>query len=247
MIVDDEKGSREIIRKLLNVFFSEIEVVTEAGSVEEAYINWNSYRPELVFLDIRMPESNGFNLLKKFDNVPFEVIFVTSFDEFAITAIKFNALGYLLKPVELDDFKEAVLKAIRNIQKQTNSQPQIINLMQNLVSEEEDKRFAVHVNDKVKLIKASEVVYIEAEGRYSNVKIENGEVLITARNLKEFEDFFEADPYFLRISKGLIINARFVTEYMKGDPFVVTMNKSEFFEVSRRKKTVILEKLTILR
>src|SRR5687767_7581205 len=100
ILVDDEKKNREVFRNLLTNFFPEVDILGEAESVETAFELIGRVKPKLVFLDIQMPRSSGFNLLKKFDPVPFEVIFVTSYDQYAITAIKFSALDYLLKPVE---------------------------------------------------------------------------------------------------------------------------------------------------
>src|SRR5438128_556965 len=108
IVVDDESHSREVLRDLLESFFPEIELVGEAENVEGAYKLINEVEPQLVFLDIQMSRQSGFNLLKKFSEVPFEVIFVTSFDRYAINAIKFSALDYLLKPVEVKDLGEAI-------------------------------------------------------------------------------------------------------------------------------------------
>src|ERR1044071_2325981 len=103
ILVDDEQDSREVLTELLLDASNEIEVIGEASNVDEAFKLINEKDPQLVFLDIQMPRANGFALLKKFEQVPFEVIFVTSFDQYAINAIKFSALDYLLKPVEPDD------------------------------------------------------------------------------------------------------------------------------------------------
>ena len=111
VLVDDEESSRIVLRNLFRDFFPEIEIAGEAENVEEGYELIKNKKPELVFLDIQMPRASGFTLLQKFEEVPFEVIFVTGFDKYAINAIKFNALDYLLKPVEVTDLEAALNKA----------------------------------------------------------------------------------------------------------------------------------------
>src|SRR5687768_7808677 len=112
IIVDDEKNSREVLQTLLAKFCPEVNIVGEAASVKDAYQIISKTNPDLVFLDIEMPMGNGFSLLQKFDTIPFSVIFITSYDHYAINAIKFSAIDYLLKPVETSELKCAVSKAI---------------------------------------------------------------------------------------------------------------------------------------
>lgn len=243
IIVDDEKNSREVLSKLILKRHPEIKILGEASNVDDAYALCLALSPQLVFLDIQMPRANGFNLLKKFDNIPFETIFVTSFDQYAITAIKFNALDYLLKPVEVAELKNAIEKAAQNINAKVNQQPQVVNLILALESKLEDKRFAVHSGENVKIIKESDVVLIKGEGRYSHLSLISGETFTMAKYLKDFEDYFGEKSYFIRISKTYMINTRFIKEYSKGDPFIIKMMGNQTFEVSRRKKPDVLLKL----
>src|SRR4051812_47628005 len=119
LLVDDEESSRIVLRNLLSDFFPEITIAGEASNVEDAYVIAREKQPELVFLDIQMPRSSGFTLLKKFQEVPFEVIFVTSYDKYAINAIRFSALDYLLKPVEVADLKNAIARVKKSIIQKT--------------------------------------------------------------------------------------------------------------------------------
>ncbi|MBK9673555.1 MAG: response regulator, partial [Bacteroidetes bacterium] len=115
LIIDDEVSSRNVLKQLLLKFCPEISICGESDNADKAYFLIQEKKPQLVFLDIHMPSGNGFTLLRKFDKIDFEVVFVTSFDHFAIEAIKFNALDYLLKPVEVNDLKTAVSKAEQRI------------------------------------------------------------------------------------------------------------------------------------
>ena len=119
IIIDDETNSRDVLKRLLDASFKEVVVVAEASNVEEAYQLINLHKPDLIFLDIQMPKANGFKLLSKYHEIPFEVIFVTSYDSYAINAIKFNALDYLLKPIEIPDLEAAVKKAITALEKKS--------------------------------------------------------------------------------------------------------------------------------
>jgi two-component system, LytTR family, response regulator len=243
ILIDDEKNSREVLKKLLHKYCMIIEVIGEASNVEEAYDLAIKLKPQLVFLDIQMPRGNGFSLLKKFEQIPFEVIFVTSYDQYAITAIKFNALDYLLKPVDIEDLKFAVNKMAATLQEKTDKQPLFINLLKNLETDARERKFAIHSGEKVKMLSEKDIVYIEGDGRYSHLQINDKLQYTTAKNLKDFEDFFGAESTLIRISKTFIINAAYIKEYSKGDPFIITMLDKKTFEVARRKKTEILEKL----
>ncbi|MGZ5471887.1 MAG: LytR/AlgR family response regulator transcription factor [Nitrososphaeraceae archaeon] len=243
LIVDDESNSRNVLRKLLQAEHDIIKVVDVAADVEEAFMKIQAYKPQLVFLDIQMPTSNGFNLLRKFESVPFEVIFVTSFDKYAINAIKFSALDYLLKPIELPDLKMAIDKAVKAIEDKENKNALVINLLHNLETDITDRKIAVHSNDKVKMISELQINYIEGERRYSNIYTANGETYLTAKYLKNFEEYFSENSSFIRINKSFIINVRHIKHYTKGDPFIVEMVDGKVFEVSRRKKTEVLEKI----
>lgn len=242
LLVDDEDRNREVLRNLLANFFPEVDILGEAESVESAYKLVNQKEPQLVFLDIQMPRSSGFNLLKKFDIVPFEVIFITSYDQYAITAIKFSALDYLLKPVEVNDLKLAIEKAKKSIVSKYKSNNQIINLLNNLDAENKEKKVAVHIGEKVDIINATDILYIEADGSYSKIKTRT-EKLITAKFLKDFEDYFGENSDFVRIHKSCLINVRHLKNYSKGEPCFIEMSDGITFEVARRKKQEVLERL----
>ncbi len=141
----------------------------------------------------------------------------------------------------------AIQKVFKSLNKNPGLQPQIINLLHHLESNEKDKIIAIHIGDKVKLISTQNILCIEGDGRYSTITTIHKEVLTTPKNLKDFEDLFNKNSSFIRISKSTIINTLFIKEYYKGDPFIIVLNNDFTFEVARRKKTEILEKLNIKR
>lgn len=243
IIVDDEKSSRAVLKKLIESSFNEIDIIAEASNIDEAYELIDIHKPELLFLDIQMPKDNGFKLLSKFNKIPFEVIFVTSYDNYAINAIKFNALDYLLKPVEIPDLEVAVKKAIQTIENKVNSSAQIINLVHSLESDTNDRKIAVHATDCVKLISESNIVFLQAERRYCHLYTSTGEHYVLAKFLKDFEEYFGETSSFIKISKSHIVNAFHIKEYSKGEPFIIKMINDKTFEVARRKKAEVLAKL----
>lgn len=243
IIVDDESKSRLVLRTLITRNFPEIELVGEASNADEAYDLISEIKPQLVFLDIQMPHADGFSLLKRFDDVPFSVIFVTSFNEYAITAIKFSALDYLLKPVEVSDLIPAVKKVVKNIEQQQNIQRQVINLLHSIDDLPETHHVAVHTSDSVRILKETSIVSVVADGNYCIVHTDENERFTTARNLRDFENYFGDGSPFVRISKSLIINATKILKYSKGEPCMIEMVNKEIYEVSRRRKPEVLQKL----
>jgi two-component system, LytTR family, response regulator len=245
LIVDDEENSRKVLLKLLTKFCPEVEIIGEAENVDEAYGLCLSKEPNLVFLDVQMATGNGFELLKKFSEVPFKVIFVTGYDKYAINAIKFSALDYLLKPVMVESLVEAVKKAMTKINDTENRQTQIINLLYNVDASEVEKKITVHHNEKVMLIKIDAICFIQASGRYSTIHTKEKEEYTLTKTLKEFEEFFSNNSSFIRLSKDSIININYIKKYTKGEPCIIEMFNDKTFEVSRRKKQEVLEKLKI--
>lgn len=241
VIVDDETKSRTVLRTLLRKHFPEIGIVGEAADADEAYELIVRLQPQLVLLDIQMPRADGFSLLKRFDTVPFEVIFVTSYDKYALSAIKFSALDYLLKPVEVEDLRNAVIKAVERIAGEKGNRLQVINLLRS-IDDPEAHPVAVHTADSVRLIVETAIVSITADGHYCTIRTET-ERFTTARTLRDFEDYFGDGSAFVRIGKSLLINARKIARYSKGEPCMIEMVTGEVFEVSRRRKTDVLQKL----
>jgi len=239
LIVDDESNSRHVLRTLLERNFTEIAIAGEAANAEEAFQLIGKVQPQLVFLDIQMPRADGFSLLKRFEEVPFEVVFVTSFDQYAMNAIRFSALDYLLKPVEVSDLGDAVKKAVKRIQEKQNSHLQVVNLLKTMNSNGPQK-VAVHAAATVKLLDEKSIVYVQGDGSYCVIQTDAEERFTTARYLKDFEDYFGQPTTFVRISRSILINADHIRQYSKGEPCMIEMSNGELFEVSRRRKVEVL-------
>ena len=239
VLIDDESNSRHVLRTLLERNFEDIRIVGEASNAEEAFHLIRKAEPQLIFLDIQMPRADGFSLLKRFDHIDFEVVFVTSFDKYAMNAIRFSALDYLLKPVEVSDLDETLRRAKKRISAKQSNNSLILNLLRNL-DKDPTPKIAVHVSNMVKLLEEKSIVDIQSDGSYCTIRTDKGERFTTSKYLKDFEDYFGEDTTFVRISKSILINTEQIMEYSKGEPCMITMVNNEQFEVSRRKKAEVL-------
>ncbi len=239
VIIDDEIAGRIVLKELLNFYFENITILGEAKNISEGYELITNSKPDLVFLDIQMPGGDGFELLKKFDAIDFEVIFVTSHDKYAINAIKFSALDFLLKPVDVEELKSSIEKVLNKKKLIDQTSLLISNLLQNINSEAEDKKLAVHVLDKVKLLDIKDIICIEASGTYSDIYYSDSVKYTTPKLLKVLEEFLEENENFIRVSKSAVINVKHVVNYSKGDICILTMRNDKQYEVSRRRKQEI--------
>lgn len=246
VIIDDEVSNRNVLKNLLGKFCPEIEILGEASNVENAYHLINLKNPDLVFLDIQMPNGNGFSLLKKFSNIPFNVIFVTSFDQYAINAIRYNALDYLLKPLEVNDLIDAVKKAKNLIAEKSNNTAQIVNLLNDANESDLEKSLAVHDKGKVRFLKLNQISHFESEINYTHIYMISGEKIITTRILKDIDEVLEQHALFLRINKSCIVNINCIKNYSKKEPLTLTLVNGKEFEISRRKKQEVNERLGAL-
>lgn len=243
IIVDDELPGRIVVRELLAAHCRNVEMAGEAGDIREALELIAVHHPDFIILDIQMPGGGGFELLKKLPRVDFDVIFVTSYDKYAISAIKFSALDYLLKPVDIDELKEAIEKVKIRKELRTEKNSLVINLLNNLDQEKEQKKIALHHQHHVKLVNLSDVLYLNAESNYTHVITRNKEKFTSARTLKDFEVFLGDDKRFMRINKSEIVNLDYIVEYSKGEPCIAYLSNGMEIEISRRRKTELMSKL----
>ena len=239
IIVDDESDNRSVLRNLLKMFCPQIKLVGEAENIDEAYNVIQDHKPDVVFLDIQMPGGNGFNLLKKFKEIPFEVVFVTGYDKYALEAIQLSALHYLMKPIEVGELQEAV-KRIENSIKSKDMLLQLENVQQNL--EGLEKRIVIHDNNQVVFLPLQDITHLEGEGKYTLIYT-NTKKYTSSKNLGEYEEMLKSSSQFLRISKSCIVNLNCVTNYSKGEPCMLTVNEKHIYDISRRKKHELLEKM----
>jgi two-component system LytT family response regulator len=201
--------------------------------------------PDLVFLDIEMPFENGFTLFEKIKNPPFQVIFTTAYDQYAIKAIKYSALDYLLKPVDVVDLKNAVEKCREKTKSAPNRSDDIEMLLSALKLKSKSAKIAVPTFEGLQMVNANEIVKCIADESYTHLTLTDGSKIVVCRILKEFEDLL-SELNFLRVHNSSLINLTHVKKYIKGDGGYVIMSDDETVEVSRRKKNELLSRLTLV-
>lgn len=192
-----------------------------------------------------MPNKSGFDLLKMFNSINFEVIFVSAFNEYAITAFEFNALGYILKPIDYSKLVKVVDKAVFKIN--SNQQNNDLRHFIKTIAEKNDSinKLSIHINDKVFLITISDIVSVEASVNVCELVLINSSKYHSSKNLKLFENVLEKVGNFVRISKSLIININYIKSYSKGEICILEMQNGVNHEVSRRKKAEVLNKIKL--
>lgn len=244
ILVDDEAHNRSTLNTLLAKYCPGILVMAEAANAEDAFLKINALNPQLVLLDIKMPGKSGFNLLRRFSKINFEVIFVTAFNRYAIKAFDFNAVGYILKPIETKKLVKAIDHAREriagSIQKDT-----MLHFVQTLSDRDElvTSRLSVHHHGKVVFIDVPDIAFIEAKEDNTILTLSDNSHYYSSKDLVKYESVLEGSGNFMRINKSILVNAQCIKSYSKGEPCVIELKTGQVFEVSRRRKTEILKKL----
>ena len=236
IIVDDEIGAREILVEMLKLYCNDIEIIGLAHNVDSAYEIINNLTPDLVFLDIKMPNGSGFDLLEKFSKIDFQVVFVTAHEEYAIKAFRFSAIDYILKPIDPSDLITAVEKAsdnnhINDIDKQFKT------MKDNFYPESTpaEKKIVLRTTENIYVIPISEVIRCQSEKNYTYFYFTNRERIIVSKTLKEFEEIL-IDHGFMRIHRSNLINLRYINRYDRSEGGYVIMVDNSRVDVSFRKK-----------
>ncbi|RFS16113.1 LytTR family DNA-binding domain-containing protein [Emticicia sp. C21] len=244
IIVDDENRSVETLSSIIYLFCStEVEVIGTANSIQEAYQLIQEKSPDIVFLDVEMPHGSGFDLLEKFTNPKFEVIFTTGFDHYAVTAIKFSALDYLLKPINIEELKQAIGKAKERIEKK-NSQQNFDHLIQNLKNpRDKSNKIPLPILNGFQFVPVNNIIYCEADEDYTHIYLNDNTKITVSKSIKDFEDLL-ANYDFFRIHHSFLVNRDYIKRYTKGEGGTITTEQGTELPVSRRRKSEFLEWLS---
>lgn len=242
IIIDDEPHAREKLQLLLNKYCKEVTVVATAKNAEEGLAAIKTHGPDLVFLDVEMPVHTGFDMLKQLPSINFEIIFATAHDQYAIRAIRFSALDYLLKPVDPDQLQEAVAKAAER-RNTIGIQKQYDVLKENLSTQSKEmEQLAIPSQQGMIFIKVADLVRCEADSNYTWFYMANKQKLVSSRTLKEYEEIL-TDSGFIRIHSAHLINRKHLKQYIKGEGGQVVMNDGTLLDVSRRRKPMVVDSL----
>ncbi len=197
-------------------------------------------KPDLVFLDIEMPAMNGFEMLEQFTEIPFAIIFTTSYDQYAIKAIRFSALDYLLKPIDPNELVSAVKKVQEQRHLPMAEQFQML-LKQVQGKEHHFNKIAVPTFEGFELIPADEVLYCEANDNYTHLFLKNKTKIIACRTLKEMEEQLQDFPFFVRVHHSYMVNLNEVTKYVRGEGGYLVMSDESTVNVSRSRKDSLMK------
>ena len=241
IIVDDEEYSCESLSTLLERYCPEIEVTDICTSGEAALQSIKKHSPDLLFLDIEMPHMNGFEMLKKLDIVNFQLIFTTSYDQYAIKAIRFSALDYLLKPVDREELQVSIKKVAQKIQETT---PQQLNiLLQKLNSPANiTQKIALPTMEGLQMIPVDTIITCASDSNYTIIFLNEKKKITVSRTLKEIEEMLE-DYNFLRVNHSYLINLNKIEKYIRGEGGYLIMTDGSSVDVSRSRKELLMKKL----
>ena len=243
VLVDDEIKSCQVLSKVINSYCTGVKIAGTANNAEEAYSLIRKVKPELVFLDVQMPVMDGFSLLERLAPIDFKVVFITAFDQFALKAIKFSALDYLLKPINIDE----VITAVEKYKKESplllsgKENPLLHHLLKNITQPEKKiwDTIALPTSKAILYVKLEDILYVEADKNYSTFYLENKEKIIVSYTLKTYEELL-CDHHFMRVHHSHIINLKKVKKYVRGKTGYAEMTDGKNIEISQRKKDEFL-------
>lgn len=241
VIVDDEVYNLLLVAKLLNDHFPEIDIVAKCNSVSSAISCIDKEKPDLAFLDIELPDGSGFDILEKVMKRNFKVVFITAHNHYAVKAFKFDAIDYILKPIEIDDFIKAVNRAIHANIKQDNYQ----NFFKNLKSPK-PSRLEIFTTEGIVFENIQNISRIKADGRYSEIHMADGRTFFVSKGIGEYEEILD-DTLFLRTHKSHLINLNFVSMFIPNQGGYIKMKDGAVIELARTKKECFLECMKKLR
>lgn len=243
VIIDDEINNQELISNLLKTYADNVQVVGVANSVDSAYKTINEHHPDLIFLDIQMPDGTGFDLLKKFEKINFKIIFVTAHQEYAIEAFKYSALDYILKPLSPSN----LLSAVKKMEDAISSEElnlKLKTLLNNITEPAKNKKkIVLKTMERIYSVDLDDIIRFESDGGYTKVYLVDGKRIMVSKTMKEFDDLL-MDTGFLRVHHSHLINMNHLFCFEKAEGHVV-MKDDSIVPVSNRKKDHLMELLNM--
>lgn len=239
VLVDDEKNALEMLEWMLQKSCPEVEIVAMCDSPLDALEKIKVLKPDVIFLDIEMPQLNGFDLLDRLGKHESDVIFTTAYNQFAIKAFKVCALDYLLKPIDPEDLKTAVEKAANRKNKMS---PEQLDLLLSYMKPEKpkSKRIALTASDHLIFVETEKIIYCESDSNYTLFFLTDGQKIIVSKTLKDVEEILEGTDFF-RVHASYLINMKHVSKFTRGDGGYVVMSNNQHITVSRKKKDEFFE------
>ncbi len=243
LIIDDEKDARFLLRNLLEQDYNTtITVVDEADDIDTGISIIEKHKPDLVFLDIKMPQGTGFDLLEKLNTIHFEVVFITAYDSYAIKAFQFSAFGYLLKPIKATELKATILKLENHLQLlKQGAEKRLKVLVENYGDDRKIKKLVITNMEGFKVVNIDDIMRLEGDRNYTHFILAGNNRITTSKTLAEYEELLNEHGFF-RIHQSTIVNLRHVKGYVKGDGGSVEMTDGKQLQLARNRKQEFMEK-----
>ena len=241
LIVDDEPYCIAVLNTLLAKYCPEVNILATCSSGAEAIKAIKNLQPEVVFLDVEMPGMNGFQMLEQLPAVDFHLIFTTSYDQYALKAIRFSAIDYLLKPIDREELQRAVQKIKHQVQRPMTQQLEI--LLQKIAQPSPTiNKVALPTMEGLQMVSINSIISCESDSNYTIVLLKDKQKLVVSRTLKDIEEMLE-DHSFARVHHSHLVNLNEIEKYMKGEGGYLIMSDGSSIDVSRSKKETLLKKL----
>lgn len=241
IIIDDEHYCVEVLSTLLKKYCPEVTVSATCSSGEEGLKAIHEYQPDLVFLDVEMPRMNGFQLLESLPEINFDLVFTTSYDQYAIKAIRFSALDYLLKPIDREELQKAVNKAGKRQSGSINQQLQLLLQKINQPATRVNK-VAMPTMEGLQMINVADIISCASDSNYTILHLKDKQKLVVSRTLKEIEEILE-EHSFVRVHHSYMVNLNEVTKYIRGEGGYLVMSDGSHIDVSRSRKDSVVKRL----
>lgn len=241
IVVDDEESARDVLENLLQRFCPEVEVLAKCSSLKSAISQIENFEPDVVFLDIEMPNYAGFEIVNFFEEIKFEIVFVTAYDHYAIKAFEISAIDYLLKPIDIARLKESVSRISRH--REVEKQRQRIDVLASTIETKLLKNIVITDKGQQHIVGIDKIVAIEAQESYCFVFTESKRYTVS-KNLKHFESLFEAMPAFMRVHKSWLINKDYLQHYSKTE-LTIQLRGNILAKLSKYKKAEFEKALSL--
>ena len=235
VVIEDEEHSRNMLMAMLHEQCKQINIVAHADSVKSGLDAIAEQRPQLVFLDIELKSETSFEILEQLPEINFELVFTTAFDHYALKAIKFCAIDYLLKPIDLNELRTAVAKAEKRLNREyLNKNLEV--LVNNIKSgSQNNHRIALSTLEGLLFVNVRDIIYCESSGPYTHFIFRQADKIVTSKHLKEYEDLLSGYDFF-RIHKSYLVNLQEIKKYIRGDGGQLIMSNGTSLSVSKQRK-----------
>ena len=238
VIIDDENRTRELIARMIDSFGFDVVTIPEGENVQSGIDAIEKHQPDIVFLDIQMPDGTGFDVIRSIENKTFEVIFITAHEEFAIKAIKFSALDYLLKPIDSAELKAALEKALDTIDEKKESSQ--FDALQKNINPTEKRRLVLKTQESVHVVELDQIISCEADRNYTSFFLKYNKKILVSKTLKDYETLLSVHN-FLRVQQSHLVNIDYVDRYDKKNGGAVVMKDGSEVPLSPAKRDLFFK------